>query len=75
MAKQERDESLFDTRVLHHRLRRGVVSPEEYREYLKSLPDAADEAVETETRFSTPYQDRHTSSRKDERGDHSEPAA
>ncbi|MBW1877905.1 MAG: hypothetical protein JRI25_00730 [Deltaproteobacteria bacterium] len=72
MAKQEQDDSLFDTRVLHHRLRREVVSAEDYQKYLDALPDSADEAVDTVTQFSTPFQDRHTSSRVEQPEDDSE---
>jgi hypothetical protein len=66
MAKKEQDDSLFDTRVLHHRVRQGILSAEDYQKHLESLPDSAGEAIETETRFSTPYQDRHGSPRAED---------
>lgn len=58
MTKQT-DENVFDVRVLEHRLRRGEITREEYDKHLAKLPDDADEGAETETRFGTPYWDRH----------------
>lgn len=45
------DEKKFDVRVLEQRLRRGVITREQYEKYLASLPDDAENAVETTTRF------------------------
>ncbi len=41
----------FDNRVVHHHLRRGVLSQADYDAYLKSLPDDAEHAEPTETEF------------------------
>ena len=47
----EKSEDLFDVRVLEHRLRRGVITEADYEAWLETLPDVADDAVETTTRF------------------------
>ena len=49
----------FDTRTLKHRLRRKEISPEELDQHLEALPDEAEELVEVEVRFSSPYEERH----------------
>lgn len=49
------DDRLFDVRVLEHRLRRGVISQEQYQKYLDALPDDAEEGAETSTRFNEAY--------------------
>lgn len=46
-----REDMRFDTRTQKHRLRRGEISHEDLDGFLAALPDEADEAVETETRF------------------------
>lgn len=48
----------FDVRVVNYHLRRRTVSTDEYRDFLASLPDDADEAVETEVRFDNTYERR-----------------
>jgi hypothetical protein len=53
------DENKFDVRVLEQRLRRGVITKEEYAKYLASLPDDAANATETVTRFSDGFASRH----------------
>lgn len=59
MSKTTNDESLFDVRVLDHRLRRGDISREQYEAFLAKLPDDADAGTGTETVFTTPYAERH----------------
>ena len=41
----------LDVRVIEFNLRRGTLPLDEYKKYLESLPDSADEAVETEVTF------------------------
>jgi len=48
----------FDTRVVRYHLRTGDISPEAYQEYLDSLPDDAEEAVEVEVKFDNAYERR-----------------
>lgn len=55
----EQDDRLFDVRVLEHRMRRGVISREEYDKYLAKLVDEADEGIPTATRFNDAYWQRH----------------
>ena len=52
MAKKAdiNDEQL-DIRVINRNLLQGTLDPKAHEEYLASLPDEADEAEETETRF------------------------
>lgn len=53
------DEKLFDTRVVHHRLRRGALTKEQHQQYLETLPDDAAESAPTTARFVTPYAERN----------------
>ncbi|TNE90965.1 MAG: hypothetical protein EP330_06775 [Deltaproteobacteria bacterium] len=55
IKKQARD---WDVRVVKALSRRGELDNAAYKAHLESLPDEASEAVDTETRFSTPYADR-----------------
>ncbi len=48
----------FDVRTLPHTLRRGKVTKEELQAFLDALPDDADLAEETETRFNSAFADR-----------------
>lgn len=48
----------FDVRVVRFHLREGNVSPKDHQEYLDSLPDEAEEAVESEVRFDNAYERR-----------------
>lgn len=57
-APTSQDEFKFDARILQHQLRRGKIDPAEVEAYLASLPDEAEEAVESQVRFTTPYADR-----------------
>jgi hypothetical protein len=43
MATQ-REMNLFDNRIVHRNLRRGLISQAEYDRYLKELPDVTDKA-------------------------------
>jgi hypothetical protein len=47
MAKDEG----FDVRVVKRNLREGSTNQSEYEAYLSTLPDEAEEGVETETRM------------------------
>jgi hypothetical protein len=60
MAKTptSKDDFQFDVRILAHRLRRGQLTQAEIDAHKASLPDEADEAVESQIRFTTPYADR-----------------
>ncbi|MCO4744070.1 MAG: hypothetical protein KC912_04730 [Proteobacteria bacterium] len=53
-----RDARDYDVRVVNSLARRGELDREAYAAHLAALPDEADEGVETETRFATPYNDR-----------------
>ena len=48
----------FDNRTIHHKIRRGELTRSQYNEYLASLPDDAEEGVETETRFAPTFANR-----------------
>lgn len=50
----------YDVRVVEHKLRRRELNQDQVKAILEALPDSADEAVETETRFTAPYHDRLT---------------
>jgi hypothetical protein len=54
----QREDMRFDVRTQKYRLRRGEISREELSAHLESLPDEAEEGVETETKFTTPWLDR-----------------
>ena len=43
MATQ-REMNLFDNRIVHRNLRRGLISQAEYDKYLKELPDVTEKA-------------------------------
>jgi len=45
----------FDIRTQRYRLLRGELSHDDIDSYLDSLPDEAEEAEETETRFAALY--------------------
>ncbi|MFU8803882.1 MAG: hypothetical protein ACNA8W_08755 [Bradymonadaceae bacterium] len=48
MATNER---LFDIRTLERSLDRGLITREQYDDYLANLPDAADNAARVEAEF------------------------
>jgi hypothetical protein len=55
-------EMRLDTRVMPHALRRGSITHDEVKQHMADLPDEADEAVECETKFDTPFARRVQSS-------------
>ena len=59
MANKKLIPSETDSRVVQHHIRRGAMTQAEWQTHLDSLPDEADEALETETRFSPSYEQRH----------------
>jgi hypothetical protein len=50
--------SMFDVRLIEHRLRAGAVTADAYGDFLDELPDEAEEGVESDVRFATPFADR-----------------
>ncbi|MBA2321115.1 MAG: hypothetical protein H0V89_08165 [Deltaproteobacteria bacterium] len=44
-------EHMFDLRVVQIYLKRGLVTPEEYKKYLETLEDSAPNSADTDTRF------------------------
>lgn len=45
------NDALMDVRTVQRNIQSGKVSEDEYRKYLESLEDCADEAEETETQM------------------------
>jgi len=45
------NDGLMDVRTVERNIKAGKVSEDEYRKYLESLEDCADEAEETETQM------------------------
>jgi hypothetical protein len=60
MAKtpKSQDDLQFDVRILAHQIRRGMITQAEIDARVAALPDEAEEAVESQVRFTTPYADR-----------------
>ncbi len=54
----KREDMQFDVRTLPYRLSRGEITQEQVDKVLGELPDDADNADETQTAFTTPWQDR-----------------
>lgn len=54
----DRKNKYRDIRVIEHLLRHGDLYQSELQEHLDNLEDDAEEGVETETRFSSPWADR-----------------
>ena len=52
-------DQLFDIRVVQRYIKLGRLSAADYDKYLASLEDSAADAVETDTRFSSAYEQRH----------------
>jgi hypothetical protein len=46
-----KDEKKFDVRLIENRIRSGNVTPDEYKQYLASLPDEAAEGEESKASF------------------------
>ena len=44
-------DSRFDQRIVKRNIKRGIVSKEEYQEFLDSLEDCSDLVADAETRF------------------------
>ena len=55
MATPKNEDKKFDVRVLRHRMRRGVITEQDYKAYLDALPDDSAEVAETTTRFQSTY--------------------
>jgi hypothetical protein len=55
MSREEevKDVRLFDLRTVERNIKRGLLTRKEYERYLKSLADAAEKMVPTETDAST----------------------
>ena len=50
---EKKDESLFDIRVVERNIRRGLITKEEYEQYLESVEDCIDIAAAVEATFSS----------------------
>jgi len=59
MAQKKIEERMTDNRVVQYHILRGAVTQEQWQAHLDSLPDDAEEALETETQFSPSYEMRH----------------
>jgi hypothetical protein len=66
MAKNTLDQRMTDNRVVQYHIRRGTVTEAQWQAHLDSLPDDAEEALETETQFSPAYELRHYVDQPDE---------
>ena len=44
-------EKLFDQRIVERNIKRGIVSREQYQEYIDSLEDCSDLVTDMETKF------------------------
>jgi hypothetical protein len=56
MSREEdaKDSRLFDTRTVERNIKRGLITRKEYEKFLKSLPDAAERVVKTESETADP---------------------
>ena len=54
-----RSKNLYDVRFVEHNIRRGLITRQQYQQYLDSLEDDAEHGADCETVFATPYADRH----------------
>jgi len=54
----ERKPEDYDVRVQRYNLRCGRISRDQVASFLENLPDDSEHAVETETHWATPYEDR-----------------
>lgn len=43
--------NLFDSRVVERNIKRGIITKEQYEEFLANLEDCTEEAREVETKF------------------------
>jgi|JI10StandDraft_1071094.scaffolds.fasta_scaffold1690726_2 hypothetical protein len=58
-ANQPMTHHPFDVRIQEHQIRRGAVTRAELNAHLDSLPDDADQAVESHVRFVPTWASRH----------------
>ncbi|TVQ93690.1 MAG: hypothetical protein EA397_03780 [Deltaproteobacteria bacterium] len=56
----------LDVRVIEFNLRRGTLPLDQYKKYLESLPDSAEEAIETQVTFEPIVASRAEGSANDE---------
>ena len=51
MSREEdaKDARLFDLRTVERNIKRGVITRKDYERFLKSLPDASDNALPSES--------------------------
>lgn len=54
----ERKPEDYDVRVVHYNVRRGRMSHDDVKAFIADLPDEAEHARETETRWATRFQSR-----------------
>ena len=47
----KKNEELFDSRVVKQNIKRGLITIDEYREYLDSLEDLSDETTKSEVQY------------------------
>ena len=47
----KKNEELFDSRVVKQNIKRGLITIDEYREYLDSLEDLSSETAKSEVLF------------------------
>ena len=59
------NDTRFDSRVLEFALRRKEITHQDIQTHLEALPDEAEEAVDMEVVFATPFADRVVARRKD----------
>ena len=58
-------EKLFDQRIVERNIKRGIVSREQYQEYINSLEDCSDLAADMETKFLRKVQAEQESQKED----------
>ena len=51
MSDENKPESLFDHRIVHRNIARGLISQEEYDAWLDKQEDCAEHGQESEVRF------------------------
>jgi hypothetical protein len=47
----KKNEELFDSRIVKQNLKRGLITIDEYHEYLESLEDLAEEIMPSEVKY------------------------
>ena len=58
-------EKLFDQRIVERNIKRGIVSREQYQEYINSLEDCSDLVADMETKFLRKVQAEQESQKED----------